>query len=164
MLEAVKFSMNRDIVSRADVDAARQRSAAEKLAPRGAVRGLPAADLSPPSNAVPNPDTYVQRLMKYIPAEVIAAYMTLAGILNSSQQKDDPTLHWIIFGVAVAGGVGYLRRTGVRKALQLVLSILALIVWIYYLGGPFKAMGWHQELYAALLLPAYTFLVPLVEP
>jgi hypothetical protein len=49
----------------------------------------------PPTPGDPNlaSENYVERLKKYIPAEVIAAYMTLAGIVKSSSQPNDPLLH-----------------------------------------------------------------------
>jgi FtsH-binding integral membrane protein len=110
-------------------------------------------------------DNYVDRLMKYIPAEVIAAYMTLAGIVKSSPQPNDPLLHWVIFLVVLVGGFFYLRKpAGVKKPVQLIISLLAIVVWVFYLGGPFKAIGWYSDIWAALILPIYTFFVPLIEP
>jgi FtsH-binding integral membrane protein len=152
--------MNRNIVTQSDVN----RLLAKNVQLEG-VDAKPEAPAVQPADANPTSDNYVERLMKYIPAEVIAAYMTLAGIVKSSPQPNDPLLHWVIFLVVLVGGFFYLRKpAGVTKPTQLIISVLAIVVWVFYLGGPFKAMGWYSDIWAALILPIYTFFVPLIEP
>jgi hypothetical protein len=91
--------------------------------------------------------------------------MTLAGIIKSSPQPNDPLLHWVIILVVLVGGFFYLKKpAGVKKPIQLIISLLAIVVSVFYLGGPFKAIGWYSDIWAALILPIYTFLVPLIEP
>lgn len=123
------------------------------------------ADDAPP--AEPAPDKYKDRLLKYIPAEVIALYITLNGILRSA--TNDPTfpeqlVAWIIFGVGLFGTWLYLWRVSkVSKTWQYVISIGAFAVWVFALGGPFVYLAWYRPVYGALFLPTYTFLVATYE-
>jgi hypothetical protein len=121
----------------------------------------PVIDQSP---SVPlEADTYTSRLLKYIPAEVIALYLTLDAIIRSSQETP-MTIYWAIFGVGLVGTYLYLWRVAkVRKQVQLLLSVTAYCVWAFALGGPFTHLGWYDPLYGGLLLPVYTFVVAIVE-
>jgi hypothetical protein len=109
-------------------------------------------------------DTYSERLVKYIPTEVIALYLTLLGILSTSPHRDSKQLGWIIFGFCLSGTPLYLWKiTQVRKVSQLVLSTSGFCIWAFSLGSPFSLYGWYDPLYPALVLPAYTFLVPMLD-
>ena len=115
--------------------------------------------------ATPNtkPDDYKQRLLKYIPTEVIALYLTLDTLVRSSDDMPSNAL-WIIFAIGLVGTFLYLWRVEkVRKAKQLIISTIAFAVWVFALGGPFTALPWYEPLYAAILLPLYTFFIPIIE-
>jgi len=109
------------------------------------------------------PDDYKTRLLKYIPGEVVALYIFLDGIVKSS--ADLP--HWIYWGIFCVGAAGaylYLLRVAkVEKQVQLIISVVAFCVWAFALGGPFAQLAWYKPVYGALLLPIYTFFVPMIE-
>lgn len=109
-------------------------------------------------------DDYTSKLVKYIPSEVVALYIALGSILGSSD-KSDSSLYWVIFGVCLVGTGLYLWRvTNVTKVTQIVISVVAFFVWALALGGPFESLNWYDPVYGALLLPIYTFFVPMLEP
>lgn len=109
-------------------------------------------------------DDYTSKLVKYIPSEVVALYIALGSILGSSD-KSDSSLYWVIFGVCLVGTGLYLWRvTNVTKVTQIVISVVAFFVWAFALGGPFESLNWYDPVYGALLLPIYTFFVPMLEP
>jgi hypothetical protein len=110
------------------------------------------------------PDTYRERLFKYIPAEVVTLYLGCSAIVASA--KDAPHfLYWVIFLAGLAGTPYYLRSAQKVKApLQLVISTLAFAVWIFALGEPFSGMNWYKQVYGALLLPIFTFVVANLSP
>jgi hypothetical protein len=109
-------------------------------------------------------DDYTSKLVKYIPSEVVALYIALGSILGSSD-KSDSSLYWVIFGVCLVGTGLYLWRvTNVTKVTQIVISVVAFFVWAFALGGPFESLSWYDPIYGALLLPIYTFFVPMLEP
>lgn len=112
-------------------------------------------------------DTYSDRLMKYIPTEIIALFIALDTIIRSSTQPPATinVINWIIFGFCIAAIILFLiRKDKVKSVLQISISVGAFVVWIFALGGPFLVLGWYETLYGALLLPVYTFLVPLIKP
>ena len=108
-------------------------------------------------------DKYTARLIKYIPAEVVALYITLKSILEASNQSGSTVLQWLIFIFCLGGTYVYLRRVAhVSKQTQLILSTLAFVVWAYSMKGPFGNL--YDPLFGALLLPMFTFTIPLIEP
>jgi hypothetical protein len=113
------------------------------------------------------PDNYSDRLMKYIPADVIAFYLSLDGIVlvadtTQAGAPPIPTLRWAVFvGVTLIMPV-YLRRVAnIEKRLQIVICTAAFVVWALTLPGTF--FPWGHQVYPALLLPVFTFLIPLVR-
>lgn len=111
-------------------------------------------------------DSFTDRLLKYIPAEVVATYALVEGIIHQYATED--TLHsvyWIVFFVFWAFTPLYLWRVQhVSKALQLVISFLAFFVWVFALGEPFTFLSWYEPIYAAVLLPVFTFAVAMIKP
>lgn len=112
-------------------------------------------------------DSYSDRLMKYIPTEIIALYITLDTIIRSSGGNSSSTIviNWIVFLFCILAIIlVLLRKDKVKSMIQISVSVGAFAVWIFALGGPFLELGWYETLYGALLLPAYTFLVPFIKP
>jgi hypothetical protein len=107
-------------------------------------------------------DEYVDRVIKLIPGEVVALYITLAGILAASGQNTS-TIFWLIFIVCLIGTPLYLSKISkVGNVVQIVISTVAFAVWVFALGGPFATLSWYVPVYGALLLPVFTFFVPMV--
>jgi len=106
-------------------------------------------------------DNYYSRLVKLIPAEVIAFYLALDALASALPEKQ--VLLWVVSGVAAAGAWFYLGRVaGVTSVVQRLLSVAALVIWIYVTGGPFAALPWYNATYGKLVLVAFTFFVPLM--
>lgn len=111
-------------------------------------------------------DDYSTRLLKYIPAEVVAVYVFVEGIIR--QSADAPsiqTLLWIVFGFIFILTPFYLWRVQkVQKWVQLLVSTIAFAVWVFSMGGPFASLIWYKPIYGAVLLPLFTFAVGIIEP
>lgn len=109
--------------------------------------------------ASPPEDTYKDRLLKYIPGEVVTLYLTLTAI-QATATGAPWWLGWAIFLVCTAGTWFYLRVVLiVRDRTQLIISTISFVVWVFALGGPFKDLSWYMPIFGGLLLPAYTFFV-----
>jgi len=110
------------------------------------------------------PDYYTDTLLKLVPAEVVAVWVTIKGIVASASQVP-AWLPWIISALMLVLTPFYLRRVAkVTKLRQVALSTIAFVVWIFSLGGaPFGNLSWYNPLYGAILLPIYTFAVPIVN-
>ncbi len=117
--------------------------------------------------AAPSADDYKDRLFKYIPADVIALYLTLDGILATAAPAENlplDALRWIVAGVVFVLTPLYLARVAkVTKRKQIAISTSAFAVWAFYLGGPFKTLEFYHPVYGALLFVVFTFVVPIWE-
>ncbi len=112
-------------------------------------------------------DEYADRLLKNVPAEVIAVYVFILGVLGAADATIPRWLPWGVFGLLLVGTPLYLRRVQkVKKPLQLVLSMGAFAVWVFALGGqsPFATLSWYQPVYGAVLMPLYTFAAAIAKP
>lgn len=148
--------MGRQIVSKRDLEHTNIQF--ESLV--SGVKGAPSSSSVEGTQA----DDYTSKLVKYIPSEVVALYIALGSILGTSD-KSDGALYWVVFAVCLIGTGLYLWRvTNVTKVTQIVISVVAFFVWAFALGGPFELLSWYDPVYGALLLPVYTFFVPMLEP
>lgn len=104
---------------------------------------------------------YSDKLIKLIPTEIVGAYMVLAGFLdftpatsqiitspevNALQRIPDSELKvlliQIIFFVLLLLTPLYLWKvSGVSNILQLTITALSFVIWVYTLGGPFVVWG-----------------------
>ena len=153
---------SKDVQARARVAVARDLALGGSASPQA---GGGAAVITAPAEQPPA-DEYHDRLIKYIPGDVIAVYLTIAGLLNTGGGKvPAATLEWIVFLILIPGTWFYLQRVAqVKKWQQIMISVIAFIVWVFSLGGPFTQFHWYEPLYGAIVLPLYTFLVPIFEP
>lgn len=112
-------------------------------------------------------DSYTERLLKNIPAEVVAAYVAFAGIIRAAGDGAPGWTRWAVFWFLAIGTPLYLNRVQeVRKPLQLAIATGAFAVWVFSLGdqSPFTTQPWFRPIYPALLLPAYTFILAFLKP
>lgn len=159
--------MTREIISNRDIERIRGGNSAHTSAEKGMwlrEEVVPYAyENTLPRERAQEPDSYTERLMKYIPAEVIALYLTLDALIRSSPQFP-ASLYWAVFLFCFVATYLYLWRIEkVRKQVQLHISGSAFIVWVFAIGGPFAHLSWYNPIYAGILLPIFTFLVALIE-
>jgi hypothetical protein len=115
-------------------------------------------------------DTYFDKVIKYIPADVVAAW-TVVTSLVASGGDDFPqaTVLWIAyaFGIVMTA-LWTWRQTQERNKLpaktQIAIAAVAFAIWVAALGGPFEFWPLYQRLYGSLLLIAYTLTVGLITP
>jgi hypothetical protein len=111
-------------------------------------------------------DTYLDRLLKYIPAEIITIYVFVEGIIRQYQTTEETQgIYWVVFFVFLLLTPLYLWRVlRVSKATQLIVAFLAFFVWVFAVGGPFTFLEWYKPIYGAILLPIFTFAVAILKP
>lgn len=76
-----------------------------------------------------------------------------------------PATTWpriFVFGL-IATYLYLWRVEKVKKQTQLHISAVAYCVWVFAIGGPFVHLAWYDPVYGGLLLPAYTFLIAVIE-
>ena len=116
-------------------------------------------------------DSYLERVGKYVPAEIVAAYIALIGFAANVSPASKQAALIVIFGVCLVATPLYLWRMGKTsrvKAVHIVLSSLAFIVWAYAVGdgGIFGAAGLniYDPNWASIVLVIFTLASGLIEP
>jgi hypothetical protein len=119
------------------------------------------------------PDGYKERLIKYIPGEIIALYLTYLKIVEtvnkpgvSADANPDSIPGWVAYAAfffcLVMTPIYQRFYLNIKKVSQLIVATFSFVVWALTLGG-----GIFQGVPAwvgAMLLPTYTFLIALFEP
>jgi hypothetical protein len=110
------------------------------------------------------PDDFKNRLVKLIPSEIVAAYITIQGIIaGAAVSGNKDLLIWIVFLVLLILTPVYLFKiTRVRKVEQIVFTTLAFVIWVIATGSPVKEIaGFEAGFIGSILLVLYTTLIPL---
>jgi hypothetical protein len=143
--------MTREILTNRDIQKYNQIETASKL-PSGAT--YPATK-----------DGYFDRLFKYIPAELVAAYIFVLGVVKQLTDAGEIRIfQWLIFVIFCILTPLYLWRVQkVMKIQQHIISLLSFIVWVFALGGPFALYSWYNPVYGSILLPVFTLVVAIWE-
>ena len=110
-------------------------------------------------------DKYIDRLFKYIPAELVAGYIFVLGVMTRLQgQAEAVVFQWIIFIIFCVLTPLYLWKIQkVKKLQQHIISLLSFAVWVFALGGPFTLYGWYNPVYGEILLPVFTLTIAIWE-
>jgi hypothetical protein len=110
-------------------------------------------------------DEYFDRLLKYIPAEVVVCYIFVTGLIQKLSGPVEMTIfQWSIFVIFCFLTILYLMRVlKVKKVQQLAISLIAFVVWVFALGGPFTQLAWYNPVYGEILLPIYTLVIAIWE-
>lgn len=110
-------------------------------------------------------DTFTDRLLKYIPAEIVAVFILVQGLVLKMDPLDPnyKSIFWGVFLIFTILTPLYLwRLQNVKKLTQLVISLVAFVVWIFALGGPFTTLNWYAPIYGEILLPIFTIVIAIV--
>ena len=110
-------------------------------------------------------DGYFDRLFKYIPAELVAGYVFVLGVVKQLTNTGEiKVFQWSLFIVFCVLTPLYLWRVQkVKKLQQHIISLLSFVVWVFALGGPFELSGWYNTVYGAILLPVFTLVIAIWE-
>jgi uncharacterized membrane protein len=109
---------------------------------------------------------YFDRVAKYIPAEVVAAYISANGVARLAQSPG--TLFTVIFAVCVVCTPLYITRftsTPKEAWTNSLMAIAAFIVWAYATGGGLVTyLGWYDAPTASVILVLFTLISGAVVP
>jgi hypothetical protein len=129
------------------------------------VEPSPISEWSPATPAAPR--GYFERVAKYIPGEIVAAYVTMNGFISTAAPPRRLWLFAFSFGVCLALTPVYLARmgrAGQPRSLHLTMSTAAFVVWAYSLDGLFRDLGFYDPIAASLALVVFTLVSGLAVP
>jgi len=116
-------------------------------------------------------DNYMSRVLKYIPSEIVMAYISIDGVLRTcynpnlwADRQMLSNLLWIVSAfLTVLTPLWLWRVGGVKRFSQLFISTLSVPVWLFALGGPFALLPWYRPALGAVALPLYTLMLPIIS-
>jgi hypothetical protein len=102
---------------------------------------------------------YLERVAKYVPVEIIAAYMTIRGFVpaHGASGALPAWAEIALYAALVALTPLYLLRVvgeAPRRATQIAISTVSFVVWSYAIGGPFFWGALSAVVHAEVVLPA----------
>ncbi|KAF2516682.1 hypothetical protein [Flavobacterium foetidum] len=114
------------------------------------------------------PNDFKDRLIKLIPAEIIAAYISISGLIIAfAKQKPEAEkshLLWIIILILMILTPVYLIKVlGISKKRQILFSTIGFLIWAFATASPYTndVLGFSFELITSVILILYTLLIPL---
>jgi hypothetical protein len=117
----------------------------------------------------PNADTYFDRVLAYIPADIVAVWAFISETVASATAGPTGIVLWIVFVIAtILAGVWTWRQTsepgkGVAVT-QIAIATIAFVVWVFAIGGPFKQLAWYQPWIGTTALALYTLIAGAIVP
>ncbi|HYH67255.1 MAG TPA: hypothetical protein VD866_21340 [Urbifossiella sp.] len=129
--------------------------------------------MNEPCKSDSGPDTYLDRLVKYVPVEVLLAWVFVNAVIkDSSDVINKFEVEWYVFGAfAILTPVWIWVVTGKApypgRQLHMGIATISFVLWVAAVGGPFiylKPSLPHYSLYAALALLVFSLAAPLLRP
>jgi len=119
----------------------------------------------------PKPDNYFDRLLKYIPAEIISTYILLAApVPDTFAGTAVRRAYWILLLIGLVLTPVFARQVlKVERKRQICLTTVGFVVFVAGQGGAFALYDWWKGYYALgatalfLLLVAIVHLPPLPQ-
>jgi hypothetical protein len=107
------------------------------------------------------------KLVKYIPAEIIAVYLFINGIVTALTAPS-AVLSWGVFALLLLLTPLYIWRVTNDKALppawdQMLVAFISFAVWVFAIGGPFTTLVWYNPLYGSILVALFTLVIPMIR-
>jgi len=116
-------------------------------------------------------DTYFDKVVKYIPIDIVSAWVAIKGLVDAAASTSKNGLMWVCFAAfVVLTALWTLKQTSVPDkspaVTQTAVATVAFVVWAVALGEPFTSLlgQQNQSLYGSLLLIFFTLIVGLITP
>jgi hypothetical protein len=155
-------ALNRNIITPADV-----KNIADGNAPGKTLDVSPPAGVAPRGPAVaPTEDDYLTKLLKFVPLEVLGAYLFIASVIESNVTTEPQHSRWLaclLVGALLATVFYDIRVLSIVRVTQIVMSVLGIAVYIFAVGDWFATTSWYQQWYASIALPLFGLLAAIVR-
>ena len=113
-------------------------------------------------------DSYLTKIVKYIPTEIIAGYVTLSGFILGMDDPQQFIYFWVVSIVLLILTPLYLHvatsESGKKSSLHHpVAGALAFAAWVFATGGPFMQFQWYDRTMGSIVLVLVCLCLPLIE-
>ncbi len=114
-------------------------------------------------------DGYFDKLLKYIPTEIVGGWIAITGLIKGASGIPTDTVLWILLVIFTGITAAYiLQQTYAPKQppaiKQTAISTIAFIVWVFALGQPFNSLPFYNPIYGSVVLILYNLIIPLINP
>jgi hypothetical protein len=118
-------------------------------------------------------DTYFDRIIKYIPADIVAAWTAttaaVAGAVDLKPTIPANNILWAFFlFLLIVTPLWVNKQTHEPNKppawTQIIVATLAFAVWVFAMGPPFKSLPFYNGLYGTLLIIGFTLISGLIIP
>jgi hypothetical protein len=116
----------------------------------------------------PPPDNYAARIVKYVPADIVAAWLALVALLSPGGTAHRGLL-WALFAVLLLltpiWTVRVTRQEGRSPArIQAAVTTAAFVVWVFATGAPFAWLDFYDPAYGGAAIVVFTLGTGLITP
>jgi hypothetical protein len=125
-----------------------------------------AAAPGPGAVAVPTEDGYLTKLLKYVPVEVLGAYLFMAAVINGNVTSQHDRREWLgglLLGVLLLTIPYDWQVLGIARLTQVAMSVLGVAVYVFALGGWFATTTWYHQWYASIAVPLFGYLAAVLR-
>jgi hypothetical protein len=119
----------------------------------------------------PGADAYFDKVVKYIPADINAAWVLVTALIKTGDSATQPILFSVALGFGTLLTAAWtLKQTQARfkrpALTQTFIATGAFVVWVFALSDPLiqVIIPGYQALYGSLILVLYTLGVGLITP
>ena len=116
--------------------------------------------------AVPSEDDYLTKVVKYVPVEVLAAYLFMAGVVDSNVTNKHDHAIWLgglLIGVLLLTIPYDLRGLNIARLSQVAMSIVGIAVYVFAVAGWFATTTWYHQWYASILVPIFGLVIAILK-
>jgi hypothetical protein len=170
----MNMRFNRNIIIQADVDRymdpgsrnPKTLTANPPSVPAQAAPGPAGGGPEPGGVTVPSEDDYLTKVVKYIPVEVLAAYLFMAGVIDSNVTDQHDHAIWLgglLIGILVLTIPYDLRVLNVVRWQQVAMSVVAIAVYVFAVGGWFATTTWYHQWYASIVVPVFGLVIAILK-
>lgn len=155
-----------DIVTTSDVK--KMADDAQRYAQRSSAVGASTTSrrrTTPAPTESNEPDDYLKRLVKFIPAETIAAYIALDNLMRSQDKVPKVALEWVVLALMIVYTYFHMKRIRrIANTKQVLLSVGAFVAWAAGNGGPFDSLTFWSPAFGSATVIIATLALPVIEP
>ena len=124
------------------------------------------------SRSIADENPYQSKLLKLIPTEIVGAYMFLSGVVSGGPESaastasllDDNLIMVVFFALLALTPLYLWRVSNVTSIVQIIVTTISYVVWVYTLGGPFSVWHIYSPAAGSVFLVIWTLAMPLLVP
>lgn len=157
------MKFDRNIITEADA-ARLSSSAAKRMVEK--TKGPSILGVEPSKPPVFSSDDYLLMLLKYLPLEILGAYLFLATLIKENVDSASALATWLlsllVFTVIVACLYDYFVLR-VERVLQILMSGVGIVIYVLASGDWFATRSWYHPWYGSAALPIYGLMIKFMK-